>query len=40
MCGAMWDVEQFNRLCFFMSHKYFKDAKSDANKQDFEIKLN
>ena len=30
----MWDVEQFNRL----SHKYFKDAKSDASKQDFEIK--
>ena len=32
----MWDVEQFNKL----SHKYFKDAKSDANQQDFEIKLN
>ena len=40
MCGAMWDVEQFNRLCFCMSHKYFEGAKSDANTQDFEIKLN
>ena len=40
MCGAMWDVEECIRLCFCMSHKYFKDSKSDANKQDFEIKLN
>ena len=24
-------------LC--MSHKYFKDAKSDADQKDFEIKL-
>ena len=35
----MWDVEPFNKLCFCMSRKYYKDAKSDANKQDFENKL-
>ena len=40
MCGDMWDVENSIRLSFCMSHKYFKDAKNDANKQDFEIKLN
>ena len=28
MCGAMWDVEECIRLCFCMSHKYFKDAKA------------
>ena len=40
MCGAVWDVENFNRLCFCMSHENFKDQKSEANKQGFEIKLN
>ena len=28
ICGAMWDVEECIRLCFCMSHKYFKDAKA------------
>ena len=35
----MRDVEQFNRLYFSMSHKYFKDTKSNENKQGFEIQL-
>ena len=39
MCGAIGDVEEVNKLCYCMSHKYFKDAKSYANKQDFEIKF-
>ena len=34
---ARWDVKQFNNLCFWMSHKYFKDTKSDANKQDLKL---
>ena len=40
MCGAMWDVEQLSRLRFRTYHKYIKDKKSYANKQDFEMKLN
>ena len=28
MCGAVGDVEEYIRLCFSMSHKYFKDAKA------------
>ena len=39
MYGATWDGEEFNKLFFCMSPKYFKDTKSDANKQDFKIKL-
>ena len=34
----MWDREQFNKLRFGTSHKYFKDAK--ANKQKYKMKLN
>ena len=26
--------------CFCKSYKYFKDAKNDANKEDFETELN
>ena len=40
MCGAMWDGEQLNKLCYCMSNKYFRYANSDATKQDLEIKLN
>ena len=33
-CGTV------QQTLFCMSHKYFKATKSDASKQDFEIKLN
>ena len=39
MCGAMWDVEECIRLLVHVP-QIFQRRKSDANKQDFEIKLN
>ena len=37
MCGAVWDVEE----CMLLHvPQIFQRCKSDANKQDFEIKLN
>ena len=39
MCGAIWDVEECIRLLFHVP-QIFQRRKSDANKQDFEIKLN
>ena len=37
MCGAVWDVEE----CMLLHvPQIFQRRKSDANKQDFEIKLN
>ena len=40
MCGAMWDVEWCTRLTLlFHVPQIFQRSKSDANKQDFLIKL-
>ena len=38
MCGAMWDVEECIRLLLHVP-QIFQRCKSDANKQNFKIKV-
>ena len=40
MCAAIKDVEQTHFHPFLQVSQIFQRRKSDANKQDFEIKLN
>ena len=38
MCRAIWEVEHFNRLRFVHDSLIYERRKSDADKQDFEMK--
>ena len=40
MCATIWDVEQIHFHPFLQVSQIFKQRKSDANKLDFEMKLN